>query len=155
MAPSAISAGARLLGWALAQLSADHDVTIVASLFERRAPGLYHNTLAVIDGEKGYLGKYRKMHIPDDPGYYEKFYFTPGDLGFQPIATSVGKLGVLICWDQWFPEAARSMVLMGAEILFYPTAIGSEPTAPSTIRPWPTTPWWSANRSSPAPGVKP
>ena len=96
----------------------------VTSLFERRAPGLYHNTAVVIEKDGTIAGKYRKMHIPDDPAYYEKFYFTPGDLGFQPIQTSVGKLGVLVCWDQWYPEAARLMALQGAEILIYPTAIG-------------------------------
>ena len=99
-------------------------VVIVTSLFERRAPGLYHNTAVVIDSDGTIAGKYRKMHIPDDPAYYEKFYFTPGDLGFHPIQTSVGKLGVLVCWDQWYPEAARLMALQGAEILIYPTAIG-------------------------------
>lgn len=102
----------------------DNQIVIVASLFERRASGLYHNTAVVIDSDGKIAGRYRKMHIPDDPGYYEKFYFTPGDLGFKPIATSVGKLGVLICWDQWFPEAARLMTLAGADILLYPTAIG-------------------------------
>ena len=96
------------------------------SLFERRAPGLYHNTAVVIESDGTIAGKYRKMHIPDDPAYYEKFYFTPGDLGFHPIQTSVGKLGVLVCWDQWYPEAARLMALQGAEILIYPTAIGYE-----------------------------
>ena len=99
-------------------------VVIVTSLFERRAPGLYHNTAVVIDSDGTIAGKYRKMHIPDDPAYYEKFYFTPGDIGFHPIQTSVGKLGVLVCWDQWYPEAARLMALQGAEILIYPTAIG-------------------------------
>ncbi len=99
-------------------------VVIVASLFEKRAHGLYHNTAAVIDADGSYLGKYRKMHIPDDPQFYEKFYFTPGDLGFRTWETKVGKIGVLICWDQWYPEAARLTALSGAEILFYPTAIG-------------------------------
>lgn len=99
-------------------------VVIVTSLFEKRAPGLYHNTAVVIEKDGSIAGKYRKMHIPDDPAYYEKFYFTPGDLGFHPIQTSVGKLGVLVCWDQWYPEAARLMALQGAEILIYPTAIG-------------------------------
>jgi N-carbamoylputrescine amidase len=108
-------------------LAAELDIVIVASLFERRAAGLYHNTAAVIDGQAGYRGKYRKMHIPDDPRYYEKFYFTPGDLGFKTFATSRGALGVLICWDQWYPEAARLTALQGAEILFYPTAIGWHP----------------------------
>lgn len=101
-------------------------VVMVISLFERRAPGLYHNTAVVIESDGTIAGKYRKMHIPDDPAYYEKFYFTPGDLGFHPIQTSVGKLGVLVCWDQWYPEAARLMTLQGAEILIYPTAIGYE-----------------------------
>jgi N-carbamoylputrescine amidase len=105
-------------------LAAELGVVIVASLFERRASGLYHNTAVVLDTDRGLVGKYRKMHIPDDPGYYEKFYFTPGDLGFTPIDTSVGRLGVLVCWDQWFPEAARLMALAGADILLYPTAIG-------------------------------
>ena len=99
-------------------------VVIVASLFEKRAPGLYHNTAVVIESNAEIVGKYRKMHIPDDPAYYEKFYFTPGDLGFHPIQTSVGKLGVLVCWDQWYPEAARLMAMQGAEMLIYPTAIG-------------------------------
>ena len=101
-------------------------VVLVTSLFERRAPGLYHNTAVVFDSDGTMAGKYRKMHIPDDPAYYEKFYFTPGDLGFEPISTSVGKLGVLVCWDQWYPEAARLMALAGAELLIYPTAIGWE-----------------------------
>ncbi len=108
----------------LAGLAAELQLVIVASLFERRAPGLYHNTAVVLDKTSGIVGKYRKMHIPDDPGFYEKFYFTPGDLGFQPIQTSVGRLGVLVCWDQWYPEAARLMALAGAELLLYPTAIG-------------------------------
>ncbi len=105
-------------------LAKEYGVVIVSSLFERRAAGLYHNTAVVFEKDGTIAGKYRKMHIPDDPGYYEKFYFTPGDLGFQPIETSVGKLGVLVCWDQWYPEAARLMTLAGAEILIYPTAIG-------------------------------
>lgn len=103
-------------------------IVLVTSLFERRAPGLYHNTAIVFEKDGSIAGKYRKMHIPDDPAYYEKFYFTPGDLGFEPIETSVGKLGVLVCWDQWYPEAARLMALKGAEILIYPTAIGWEST---------------------------
>lgn len=102
------------------------NVVLVTSLFERRAPGLYHNTSVVFEKDGSIAGKYRKMHIPDDPAYYEKFYFTPGDLGFTPIQTSVGKLGVLVCWDQWYPEAARLMALSGAELLIYPTAIGWE-----------------------------
>lgn len=107
-------------------LAKELDVVIVTSLFERRAPGLYHNTAVVFEKDGSVAGKYRKMHIPDDPAYYEKFYFTPGDLGFEPIQTSVGKLGVLVCWDQWYPEAARLMALKGAELLIYPTAIGWE-----------------------------
>ncbi len=103
---------------------------IVTSLFEKRAPGLYHNTAVVFEKDGSIAGKYRKMHIPDDPAYYEKFYFTPGDLGFEPVQTSVGRLGVLVCWDQWYPEAARLMALRGAEILIYPTAIGTESTDP-------------------------
>ena len=99
-------------------------IVIVSTLFEKRAPGLYHNTAVVLDKDGSIAGKYRKMHIPDDPGFYEKYYFTPGDLGFKPIETSIGKLGVLICWDQWFPEAARLMALAGADVLIYPTAIG-------------------------------
>jgi N-carbamoylputrescine amidase len=108
----------------LGQLAGELGVVIVASLFEKRAEGLYHNTTAVLDADGRYLGKYRKMHIPDDPNYYEKFYFTPGDLGYRSWDTSRGKLGVLICWDQWYPEAARLTALTGAQILFYPTAIG-------------------------------
>ena len=106
------------------------NAVIVTSLFERRAPGLYHNTAVVFDRDGSIAGKYRKMHIPDDPAYYEKFYFTPGDMGFQPIDTSLGRLGVLVCWDQWYPEAARLMALRGADILIYPTAIGWESTDP-------------------------
>ncbi len=109
-------------------LAAELGVVIVTSLFERRAPGLYHNTAVVFEADGSVAGMYRKMHIPDDPAYYEKFYFTPGDLGFEPINTSVGRLGVLVCWDQWYPEAARLMALRGAEILIYPTAIGWEST---------------------------
>lgn len=108
------------------ELAREYGVVIVTSLFERRAPGLYHNTAVVIERDGTIAGKYRKMHIPDDPAYYEKFYFTPGDLGFRPIDTSVGRLGVMVCWDQWYPEAARLMALQGAEILIYPTAIGYE-----------------------------
>lgn len=109
-----------------AELARECGVVIVTSMFERRAPGLYHNTAVVFERDGSIAGIYRKMHIPDDPAYYEKFYFTPGDLGFKPIETSVGKLGVLVCWDQWYPEAARLMALQGAEILIYPTAIGWE-----------------------------
>ncbi len=108
----------------LQSLAAELKVVIIASLFEARAPGLYHNTAAVIDADGSYLGKYRKMHIPDDPGFYEKFYFTPGDIGYQVFDTQYARIGVLICWDQWYPEAARITSLMGAQILFYPTAIG-------------------------------
>ena len=108
------------------QFAKQHGVVIVTSLFEKRAAGLYHNTAVVIEKDGRIAGKYRKMHIPDDPAYYEKFYFTPGDLGFEPIDTSVGRLGVLVCWDQWYPEAARLMALRGAELLIYPTAIGYE-----------------------------
>ena len=109
-------------------LAAELKLVVVASLFERRAAGLYHNTAVVFDRSAEIRGKYRKMHIPDDPAYYEKFYFTPGDLGFEPVSTSVGKLGVLVCWDQWYPESARLMALAGAELLLYPTAIGWDPT---------------------------
>jgi N-carbamoylputrescine amidase len=105
-------------------LAKELGVVLVVSLFEKRAQGLYHNTAAIIDADGSYLGKYRKMHIPDDPGYYEKFYFTPGDLGYKVWETKFGKIGVLICWDQWYPEAARITSLMGADVLFYPTAIG-------------------------------
>lgn len=120
-------------GQRLAALAAELDIVLVGSLFERRAPGLYHNTAVVYDRQQGAVGHYRKMHIPDDPGFYEKFYFTPGDAddgrgqGFQPIDTSVGRLGVLVCWDQWYPEGARLMALAGAELLLYPTAIGWHP----------------------------
>jgi N-carbamoylputrescine amidase len=108
-------------------LAKELGLVIVTSLFEKRAPGLYHNTAVVLDSDGSIAGKYRKMHIPDDPGYYEKFYFTPGDLGFTPIKTSAGMLGVLICWDQWYPEAARLMTMAGADLLIYPTAIGWDP----------------------------
>lgn len=112
------------------RLAAETNTVIVTSLYERRAPGLYHNTAVVFERDGSVAGKYRKMHIPDDPAYYEKFYFTPGDMGFEPINTSVGRLGVLVCWDQWYPEAARLMALRGADILIYPTAIGWESTDP-------------------------
>ncbi|WP_010627934.1 carbon-nitrogen hydrolase [Halomonas sp. KM-1] len=121
-------------GQRLAALAAELGIVLVGSLFERRAPGLYHNTAVVYDGDRGRVGVYRKMHIPDDPGFYEKFYFAPGDQddsrkqGFQPIDTSVGRLGLLVCWDQWYPEAARLMALAGAEVLLYPTAIGWSPS---------------------------
>jgi N-carbamoylputrescine amidase len=110
------------------ELAKQYGVVLVTSLFEKRAPGLYHNTAVVFDKDGSIAGKYRKMHIPDDPAYYEKFYFTPGDMGFNPIETSIGKLGVMVCWDQWYPEGARLMALKGAEILIYPTAIGWEST---------------------------
>lgn len=112
----------------LGRLAKQHGVVLVSSLFERRAAGLYHNTAVVYEKDGNIAGKYRKMHIPDDPGFYEKFYFTPGDIGFTPIDTSVGRLGVLVCWDQWYPEAARLMALAGADLLLYPTAIGWDPT---------------------------
>jgi N-carbamoylputrescine amidase len=124
----------------LAKLAKQLKLVIVGSLFERRAPGLYHNTAVVLDADGRLAGSYRKMHIPDDPGYYEKFYFTPGDAGeagrggFQPIDTSVGRLGVLVCWDQWYPEAARLMALAGADLLLYPTAIGANPEDPEDER---------------------
>lgn len=108
------------------KIAQENKVVLVTSLFEKRASGLFHNTAVVFDSDGTIAGKYRKMHIPDDPAYYEKFYFTPGDIGFEPISTSIGKLGVLVCWDQWFPEAARLMALKGAEMLIYPTAIGWE-----------------------------
>lgn len=111
----------------LGAVAAETGIVLVASLFERRAPGLYHNTAVVFETDGSMAGVYRKMHIPDDPGFYEKFYFTPGDLGFTPIKTSVGTLGVLVCWDQWYPEAARLMALAGADLLIYPTAIGWDP----------------------------
>lgn len=110
------------------RVASANSIVLVISLFEKRAPGLYHNTAVVFDKDGSIAGKYRKMHIPDDPAYYEKFYFTPGDLGFEPIQTSIGKLGVQVCWDQWYPEGARLMTLKGAEILIYPTAIGWEST---------------------------
>ncbi len=113
---------------AYSEIARRNGIVLVTSLFEKRAPGLYHNTAVVFDTDGSIAGKYRKMHIPDDPAYYEKFYFTPGDLSFKPIATSLGKLGVLVCWDQWYPEAARLMALNGAELLIYPTAIGWEST---------------------------
>jgi N-carbamoylputrescine amidase len=112
---------------AIARLAADRHVVVVASLFERRAPGLYHNTAVIVDADGTLRGRYRKMHIPDDPLYYEKFYFTPGDLGFAAWSTAAGRIGTLVCWDQWYPEAARLTALAGADILFYPTAIGWHP----------------------------
>lgn len=109
------------------EIAEKYGIVLVTSLFEKRASGIYHNTAVVFDKDGSLAGKYRKMHIPDDPGFYEKFYFTPGDLGFQPIQTSIGKLGVLVCWDQWYPEAARLMAMTGADLLIYPTAIGWDP----------------------------
>ncbi|MBU2572013.1 MAG: carbon-nitrogen hydrolase [Gammaproteobacteria bacterium] len=111
----------------LSQAAKEHEIVIISTIFEKRAPGLYHNTAVVFDTDGSIAGKYRKMHIPDDPGYYEKYYFTPGDIGFKPIETSIGKLGVMVCWDQWYPEGARLMALAGADILIYPTAIGWDP----------------------------
>ena len=121
-------------------------VVLVTSLFERRAAGLYHNTAVVFDKDGSIAGKYRKMHIPDDPAYYEKFYFTPGDLGFHPIQTSIGKLGVMVCWDQWYPEGARSMALQGAELLIYPTAIGWESTDTEEEKQRQMTAWQTVQR---------
>ncbi|MFZ4581445.1 MAG: carbon-nitrogen hydrolase [Paludibacter sp.] len=127
-------------------LAKELGVVIVLSLFEKRAPGLHHNTAVVIEKDGTIAGKYRKMHIPDDPAYYEKFYFTPGDLGFEPIQTSVGKLGVLICWDQWYPEAARLMAMAGAELLIYPTAIGWESTDTEAEKKRQTEAWITVQR---------
>ena len=121
-------------------------VVLVTSLFERRAAGLYHNTAVVFDKDRSIAGKYRKMHIPDDPAYYEKFYFTPGDLGFHPIQTSIGKLGVMVCWDQWYPEGARLMALQGAELLIYPTAIGWESTDTDEEKQRQLTAWQTVQR---------
>lgn len=123
-----------------------HGVVLVASLFEKRAPGLYHNTAVVFETDGVMAGKYRKMHIPDDPAYYEKFYFTPGDIGFRPIDTSAGRLGVLVCWDQWYPEAARLMALAGAEILIYPTAIGWESSDPDAEKQRQYEAWFTIQR---------
>lgn len=131
---------------ALCQLAAELGVVIVASLFERRGPGVYHNTAAVIDADGSYLGKYRKMHIPQDPGFEEKFYFTPGDLGYKVWETRFGKIGVLICWDQWYPEAARLAALAGAEILFYPTAIGWLPEEKAELGEAQHTAWETVQR---------
>jgi len=131
----------------LSKLAARHSVVIVCSLFEKRAAGVYHNTAVVLDSDGSIAGKYRKMHIPDDPGFYEKYYFTPGDLGFKPIQTRVGKLGVLVCWDQWFPEAARLMALAGAELLVYPTAIGWDPADSETEQQRQLDAWITIQRS--------
>lgn len=132
---------------ALSKIAAETGVVIVASLFEKRAEGLYHNTTAVIDADGKYLGKYRKMHIPDDPGYYEKFYFTPGDLGYKVFKTRYATIGVLICWDQWYPEAARITSLMGAEVLFYPTAIGWDMTENESVNKEQHDAWETIQRS--------
>lgn len=129
-----------------ADAAKNNKVVLVTSLFEKRAAGIYHNTSVVFEKDGSVAGKYRKMHIPDDPAYYEKFYFTPGDLGFQPIQTSVGKLGVLVCWDQWYPEAARLMALAGAELLIYPTAIGWESTDEPTEKDRQFTAWQTVQR---------
>ncbi|WP_425401967.1 carbon-nitrogen hydrolase [Gilvimarinus chinensis] len=131
----------------LGELARELGIVIVASLFEKRTTGLYHNTAVVIEQDGSIAGKYRKMHIPDDPGFYEKFYFTPGDLGFTPIDTSVGKLGVLVCWDQWFPEAARLMAMAGAELLIYPTAIGWFPGDDSAEKQRQQDAWVTVQRS--------
>ena len=130
----------------LSALAKRHGVVLVGSLFERRAAGLYHNTAVVFDADGRMAGKYRKMHIPDDPGFQEKFYFTPGDLGFEPIDTSVGRLGVLVCWDQWYPEAARLMPLAGAELLLYPTAIGWDPGDPQDAKDRQRDAWVASHR---------
>lgn len=128
------------------KIAKELSVVIVLSLFEKRAAGLYHNTAVVLEKDGTIAGKYRKMHIPDDPAYYEKFYFTPGDLGFEPIQTSVGKLGVLVCWDQWYPEAARLMAMAGAELLIYPTAIGWESTDAAEEKQRQTEAWVTVQR---------
>jgi N-carbamoylputrescine amidase len=127
------------------QLALDHNIVLVTSLFEKRSAGLYHNTV-IFENDGSVAGKYRKMHIPDDPAYYEKFYFTQGDLGFEPVQTSVGKLGVLVCWDQWYPEAARLMALAGAELLIYPTAIGYESSDPEDEKSRQLEAWMISNR---------
>jgi len=132
---------------AFGKLAKELGVVLVLSLFERRMPGLHHNTAVVLERDGSIAGKYRKMHIPDDPAYYEKFYFTPGDLGFTPIQTSVGKLGVLICWDQWYPEAARLMALAGADLLIYPTAIGWESTDSADEKARQREAWLTAQRA--------
>lgn len=128
------------------EIAKKHQIVLVASLFERRTAGLYHNTAVVFDADGSIAGKYRKMHIPDDPAYYEKFYFTPGDLGFEPINTSVGRLGVMVCWDQWYPEAARLMTLRGAELLIYPTAIGWETSDDEPEKQRQTEAWMTVQR---------
>jgi N-carbamoylputrescine amidase len=128
------------------QLALDHNIVLVTSLFEKRSAGLYHNTAVIFENDGSVAGKYRKMHSPDDPAYYEKFYFTQGDLGFEPVQTSVGKLGVLVCWDQWYPEAARLMALAGAELLIYPTAIGYESSDPEDEKSRQLEAWMISNR---------
>lgn len=128
-------------------LARELGIVLVLSLFEKRAPGIYHNTAVVLDRDGSIAGKYRKMHIPDDPAYYEKFYFTPGDLGFEPVDTSLGRLGVLVCWDQWYPEAARLMALRGADLLIYPTAIGWESTDPEAEKQRQLDAWMIAQRA--------
>ena len=130
-----------------AEIAKQYGIVLITSLFEKRGSGLYHNTAVVFDGDKGMVGKYRKMHIPDDPGFYEKFYFTPGDMGFEPIDTSVGRLGVLVCWDQWYPEAARMMAMAGADMLFYPTAIGWDKTDTADERKRQFEAWQTIQRS--------
>lgn len=130
-----------------AALAAELDVAVVLSLFEERTPGLYHNTSALVDGSHGYVGKYRKMHIPDDPRFYEKFYFTPGDLGFKVYPARGAHLGMLVCWDQWYPEAARLTALMGAQVLLYPTAIGWHPEEQNTLGPAQHAAWETIQRS--------
>ena len=130
----------------IGKLAEELKLVVVASLFERRTAGLYHNTAVVFDRSRAIAGVYRKMHIPDDPAYYEKFYFTPGDLGFDPIETSVGKLGLLVCWDQWYPEAARLMALAGADLLLYPTAIGWDPNDPQDEKDWQRDAWITVQR---------
>lgn len=127
--------------------AAANSVVIVTSMFERRAPGLYHNTAVVFDTDGSICGKYRKMHIPDDPGFYEKFYFTPGDIGFEPVETSLGRIGVLVCWDQWYPEAARLMAMRGARMLVYPTAIGWNPDDPDDEKQRQLDAWITIQRS--------
>jgi len=131
----------------LEALALELEVTLITSIFESRAAGIYHNTAVVIDAERGYIGKYRKMHIPDDPGYHEKFYFTPGDLGFRSFSTAAGECGVLICWDQWYPEAARLTVLRGAQILVYPTAIGWHPEEKKALGAQQEEAWKTVQRS--------
>src|ERR1700684_485506 len=131
----------------LRALAAELNVVIIASLFEKRAQGIYHNTTAVLDADGSYLGKYRKMHIPDDPAFYEKFYFTPGDLGFRAFDTAHGRIGTLVCWDQWYPEGARLTALAGADVLFYPTAIGWHPAEKAEFGAAQAAAWQTAQRA--------